>query len=172
MFRFHLLIGLLSLVCVAVDSQISFAKNPWEYGNWGGPGHSGPGKPVDSQDRNYQKHDQAYSGKGTLGWRGSREDARLIERSAVTIVNPFNDTRPYGRIHGAAAMGVFSAKPSLYETRVFGKKIYIPSTGARSVVLHGQEQAFNKVVKPAAKVIVSGTSKAANSAKRFVKKLL
>ncbi len=34
------------------------------YGNWCGPGHSGPGEPIDDLDRACMNHDKCYASKG------------------------------------------------------------------------------------------------------------
>jgi hypothetical protein len=154
MSKLRLVACFLSLIFLAEITEAAF--KPWDivnYGRYGGFGHKG-GEPKDVQDANYRLHDREYHGKGFLGWRGSRADARLIERSATTILNPCSDTRLKGRLHGAAAIAVFGAKPSIYETRVLGKNVPVfPSTGAESVVLHAHEVAFNKAVKPVVKTV-------------------
>lgn len=43
------------------------------YGNWCGPGHSGPGAPVDTIDSLCQKHDQCYAARGYSACSCDRE---------------------------------------------------------------------------------------------------
>ncbi len=38
------------------------------YGRWGGPGRSGPGKPIDSMDKCFMQHDQCYSNSKISDW--------------------------------------------------------------------------------------------------------
>lgn len=153
------------------DLSSALAGNPINYGRYGGPAHSGPGRPVDAQDRVYRRHDLRYNGKGPVGIRASRADGQLIEESAVTIVNPFNRVGVRGRIHGAGAIGVFAAKPSLYEMRLFGKNVPIPSTGLTSVGIHNLERGFNKIGKPAVREALKGGKKAVRGAGRALKKI-
>ncbi|WP_311348952.1 hypothetical protein [Corynebacterium durum] len=43
------------------------------YGNWCGPGHSGPGNPVDTIDSLCQKHDKCYGERGYFACSCDRE---------------------------------------------------------------------------------------------------
>lgn len=51
------------------------AKNPvldlcgMYYGNWGGPGHSGPGAPIDAMDQCFKQHDVCYLDLGVTSTR-------------------------------------------------------------------------------------------------------
>lgn len=129
-------------VILALGAILSFTgvthAGGWDYyGNWGGPGHSG-GQPIDALDRAYRRHDQRYS---RSGWVVSgRADAQLIEEAAAASLNPFNDTHLHGRILGPVSVAAFAVKPSVYQTRVFGQPVLIPSVGATAFGLHQVER--------------------------------
>lgn len=76
------------------------------YGNWCGPGHSGPGQPRDSVDRVCCQHDKCYSDRGSLDCSCDRD---LIARMPAAIADP--NTSPAGKSAGAAAIALFVATP-------------------------------------------------------------
>jgi RHS repeat-associated protein len=55
---------------------LGVSPSPWEipnwlippYGRWGGPGRSGPGKPIDSLDKCFRTHDMDYLSAGIEDW--------------------------------------------------------------------------------------------------------
>lgn len=47
--------------CVERPKDPSWYKYIPRYGNYGGPGHSGPGEPVDYMDSLFKQHDEAYA---------------------------------------------------------------------------------------------------------------
>jgi hypothetical protein len=78
------------------------------YGNWCGPGHSGPGAPIDRVDQVCCRHDKCYSNRGSLDCSCNRD---LITSMPAAIADP--NTSASGRAVGAAAMLLFSAIPCI-----------------------------------------------------------
>jgi hypothetical protein len=135
----------LAAILIALAScGAAFADGFHYYGNWGGPGHGG-GQPMDTLDRAYRRHDHRYAGKGAVGWRASRADGQLIEESMAASLNPFNDTHLHGRVLGPVSAAAFAVKPSLYQTRIVGVPVLVPSTGATSFGLLQAERGVGGV---------------------------
>lgn len=78
------------------------------YGNWCGPGHSGPGAPVDPVDQVCCKHDKCYSSEGYLDCKCDRD---MIRRLPAAMAD--SRTSASGRAWGAAAIALFTAAPCL-----------------------------------------------------------
>jgi hypothetical protein len=76
------------------------------YGNWCGPGNSGPGTPVDAVDEVCCRHDQCYSSRGSLDCSCDRD---LIRRMPAAIADSSTSAR--GRALGTAALAAFVADP-------------------------------------------------------------
>lgn len=51
------------------------------HGNWCGPGHSGPGAPIDTLDRLCQTHDRCYGNRGYFACSCDRELVQAIRTS-------------------------------------------------------------------------------------------
>lgn len=90
------------------EAPRQFAAGVAVYGNWCGPGHGGPGAPIDPVDRVCQLHDQCYDQRGYLDCSCDRD---LVARMPAAVVHPA--TSPAGKVAGAAAAGVFQATPCL-----------------------------------------------------------
>jgi hypothetical protein len=78
------------------------------YGNWCGPGHSGPGAPVDPVDQVCCKHDKCYSSEGYLDCKCDRD---LVRRLPAAMAD--RRTSASGVAWGAAAIALFTATPCL-----------------------------------------------------------
>lgn len=83
------------------------------YGNWCGPGKSGPGQPIDAVDRVCCQHDKCYSDRGYLACSCERD---LISRMPAAIAN--SNTSAKGKAVGAAAIALFTALPCLCRRQV------------------------------------------------------
>lgn len=55
------------------ETTVSAAASIPVYGNWCGPGHSGPGAPIDDLDTACMHHDQCYSARGYFNETCDRE---------------------------------------------------------------------------------------------------
>ncbi|HAT1549264.1 hypothetical protein HMPREF3153_12255 [Corynebacterium sp. HMSC06C06] len=51
------------------------------YGNWCGPGHSGPGAPINTLDSLCQKHDKYYGSRGYFACSCDRELVQGIRKN-------------------------------------------------------------------------------------------
>jgi hypothetical protein len=151
-----------------VISSVSEAGGFKYYGNWGGPGYGG-GRPIDSLDRAYRRHDQRYAAEKHWVYTG-KADAQLIEESLVASVNPFNSTKPHGRVLGPVSAGAFAVKPSFYKTRVLGQRIPIPSVGATSVGLHQTERVIG-VTKSAGSAVGNAGKKVGSHVGKAINKI-
>ena len=78
------------------------------YGNWCGPGNSGPGQPIDAVDGVCYLHDKCYDDNGYFDCACDRD---LIARMPAAIANPSTSLK--GKAVGAAAMAFFWASPCL-----------------------------------------------------------
>lgn len=85
------------------------------YGNWCGPGHTGPGTPVDAVDEVCCRHDQCYCERGELDCSCDRD---LIRRMPAAVADP--GTSAKGRAVGAAAAALFAADPFCLCHRICG----------------------------------------------------
>jgi hypothetical protein len=90
----------------AIDQAIDELMNPFEnedidqldvpclYGNWCGPGCSGPGAPIDAVDACCKAHDQCYGRRGYFACSCDRELVRCLASkpgsAAWTIRNYFD----------------------------------------------------------------------------------
>lgn len=91
----------------AAAGEVGLAQIPI-YGNWCGPGHSGPGAPIDPVDRVCCLHDQCYDDRGTLDCACDRD---LVARMPGAIAD--SRTSAAGRAAGTAAMALFAVSPCL-----------------------------------------------------------
>lgn len=78
------------------------------YGNWCGPGNSGPGAPIDRVDQVCCRHDKCYSDRGYLDCSCDRE---LIASMPAAIAH--SSTPASGQAVGAGAIAVFTASPCI-----------------------------------------------------------
>jgi hypothetical protein len=78
------------------------------YGNWCGPGHSGPGAPIDPVDQVCCRHDKCYSKNGSLDCKCDRDLVAGMPRAIADSRTPAR-----GRAVGAAAMALFSVTPCI-----------------------------------------------------------
>jgi len=84
------------------------------YGNWCGPGQSGPGAPVDRVDQVCCRHDRCYSSRGYFDCKCDRD---LIAAMPAAIAD--SRTSAAGRAFGAAAAVTFAALPCLCHEKCF-----------------------------------------------------
>jgi hypothetical protein len=84
------------------------------YGNWCGPGNSGPGAPIDRVDQVCCRHDKCYSDRGYFDCSCDRD---LIASMPAAIADP--NTPALGQGVGAAAIAVFSATPCICHRACF-----------------------------------------------------
>jgi hypothetical protein len=78
------------------------------YGNWCGPGNSGPGAPIDAVDQVCCLHDKCYTDRGYLDCSCDRD---LVARMPGAIANA--NTPAAGRAFGIAAAAFFAVTPCL-----------------------------------------------------------
>jgi hypothetical protein len=78
------------------------------YGNWCGPGHSGPGAPIDRVDQVCCRHDKCYGDRGSFDCSCDRD---LIASMPAAIAHSSTSAR--GRAVGAGAIAVFTALPCI-----------------------------------------------------------
>jgi Phospholipase A2 len=91
----------------AATEELGLAQIPI-YGNWCGPGHSGPGAPIDPVDRVCCLHDHCYGDRGTLDCACDRD---LVARMPGAIAD--TRTSAAGRAAGTAAAAFFAVSPCL-----------------------------------------------------------
>lgn len=78
------------------------------YGNWCGPGNSGPDPPIDAVDEVCCRHDQCYCEDGYFECSCDRD---LVASMPAAIAD--SSTPPEGAAKGLAAMLFFAASPCL-----------------------------------------------------------
>lgn len=75
------------------DSDTDYLDVPCLYGNWCGPGCSGPGAPIDSVDACCKAHDECYARRGYFACSCDRDLVNCLSRktgsAAWTIRNYF-----------------------------------------------------------------------------------
>ncbi|MFC5131892.1 phospholipase A2 family protein [Paeniglutamicibacter kerguelensis] len=76
------------------------------YGNWCGPGHSGPGEPIDAVDEACCRHDTCFREQGYDDCDCNRTAILDLTKAAVSP-----DTDPGGRTMGLIIAGLLSAAP-------------------------------------------------------------
>ncbi|UCC78249.1 MAG: hypothetical protein JSW64_08135 [Candidatus Zixiibacteriota bacterium] len=96
--------------------QVSFPV----YGNWCGPGHSGPGEPIDAVDAVCRDHDRCYD---RTNYSNCGCDRALITRMPIAITRGWAGFPPPsigGRAAGTAIAAFFSQIPCVCMKRVCG----------------------------------------------------
>jgi hypothetical protein len=95
-----------AFLVLAAAEALRLAQGIPIYGNWCGPGHSGPGTPVDAVDEVCCRHDQCYCERGSLDCSCDRE---LIANMPGAIAD--SSTSAGGRVAGLAATAFFAVDP-------------------------------------------------------------
>jgi hypothetical protein len=95
-----------AILAPAPPERLSLAQGLAIYGRWCGPGHSGPGVPIDAVDEVCCRHDQCYCQRGEFDCSCDRE---LITNMPAALVD--SSTPPEGVAAGVAAAAFFTANP-------------------------------------------------------------
>jgi hypothetical protein len=78
------------------------------YGNWCGPGHAGPGAPIDAVDEACCRHDMCFCEDGYDDCACNRQGAADLVAASVA-----GDTLPGGRVAGPSIAAALLAAPCL-----------------------------------------------------------
>ena len=112
---------------VSVNNQITPQQSLPIYGRYCGPGHSGPGAPIDAVDAVCKTHDECY---GRRGYLDCRCDRNLILSMPGAIART---PTVVGKAAGAGVLAFF-----LNNFCVCRNRFCIPFVGCRVVVLPGR----------------------------------
>lgn len=78
------------------------------HGNWCGPGHSGPGVPIDAVDEACCRHDQCFCAEGYDDCACNRQ---AMLRMPGAVVD--SSTSPHGKVVGNLIAGALAGAPCL-----------------------------------------------------------